>query len=854
MSPSTTWARPALAATAFATFVASALALGSEPSAVIEPTHWTASVQVPVGTELFHRVVDGEVRVILEVDVDDGFHVYHPVAGPGFALPTQVTFTAPGVTFGDAVFPVPDVEVQKGLGSKAMPDTFVWGHHGTFHVLATGTFDDAAGAEALDASDVTYELEGQVCDVNGCVTWEDGYESEGDGAGDEVVDALFADTDWEGLYTGWPYPLAALESEVMRAVNTAGADPDEVLAAGIAAARGDGAPTPAAVQEAPAAKAPKPFTPGGSNFGGLGGSSNNAHAEFYHRVVGDQIHGVFVFEVDEGSHLYHPFVGPGIAQPTVVTLEAAAVRWNDVVFPEPEAEPQKGLGADGADAFVWAHHGTFAAYVTGTVAQDARAPGPDDIAITIEGQTCDEKGCVTYHEDLSSEGDGAGDAEIDALFAGADWDALYANWPLDLATREAATYVELGLTAPAIEKGVVEPAEPAEGGDGTGDEEGDGLLQLLLLAIGGGLFALVMPCTYPMIPITISYFTKQAEARNGHVWPLALVYGGGIVGMFTSIGLIVLLFDVFADALGLAKGDAGSAIIRFAVSGGFNLAIGVMFLYFALVLFGAINLNPPQWAMGLVGKAQGKGGIGGLFMMGALLVVTSFTCTGPFVGSILGTAAQQGGTRVLLGMFVFGLTLATPFVLLSLVPGRVSTMPKAGAWMNTVKIALGFVEIAAALKFFSNVDLAWNWGILPRELFLWMWAMLALITAAFLFGFIKVKGESGEIGPGRMAVASAFAVLAAYFGYGAMGNQLGGAMTALAPPYSNRVVNNPKIDEIERTLESIKRALSQGGDGATSFGDLKESGPVVIVDDLEAAAQKAQELGRGLLINFTGHI
>ena len=101
----------------------------------------------------------------------------------------------------------------------------MWWHHGTFHVLATGTFDDAAGAEALAASDVAYELEGQVCDVNGCVTWEDGYESDGDGTGDEVIDALFASTDWETLYTGWPYPLAALESEVMKAVNTAGADP-----------------------------------------------------------------------------------------------------------------------------------------------------------------------------------------------------------------------------------------------------------------------------------------------------------------------------------------------------------------------------------------------------------------------------------------------------------------------------------------------------------------------------------------------------------------------------------------------------------------------------------------------------
>jgi thiol:disulfide interchange protein DsbD len=305
----------------------------------------------------------------------------------------------------------------------------------------------------------------------------------------------------------------------------------------------------------------------------------------------------------------------------------------------------------------------------------------------------------------------------------------------------------------------------------------------------------------------------------------------------------------------MEAGDAGSAIIAFAISGWFNLVIAIAFFYFALVLFGAINLNPPAWAMRFVGTAQGKGGIGGLFLMGFLLVITSFTCTGPFVGSILGAAAQQGGARVVLGMAVFGLTMALPFVLLSLVPGKVKQLPRSGAWMNTVKITLGFVEVAAAFKFLSNADIAWEWGILPRELFFFVWATVAFVIAAFLFGWIKVKGESDEIGPARMTTALGFAVLGAYFGYGALGNQLGGAMTALAPPYSNRLVNQPKIDRMQQQLDSIYEALSSGAvSQAGGGGRLVEKGPIVVLDDLDEAVARAQRTGRALLVNFTGHV
>jgi thiol:disulfide interchange protein DsbD len=337
----------------------------------------------------------------------------------------------------------------------------------------------------------------------------------------------------------------------------------------------------------------------------------------------------------------------------------------------------------------------------------------------------------------------------------------------------------------------------------------------LLAAIGWGLFALAMPCTYPMIPITISFFTKQASSRGGHVAPMALLYGLGIVGMFVLIGVAV-----------------GNPIVLFAAHPITNLVIAALFFVFALVLFGVIHLQPPQFLMRAVSKASSQGGYVGVFLMGATLVVTSFTCTAPFVGSLLAIGGEGGDLgRVVLGMAVFGLTMAVPFVLLSLLPGKLQALPRSGEWMNTLKVFLGFVEIAAALKFLSNVDMVWQWRWLSRELFLSLWAGTFVLAGVFLAGMIRLKGETGEIGPGRLVGSLASLLLAAYCAYGALGNRMDWVMDAIAPPYHNRVVG-----------------LAGSADGS---GEPSASHDY-IEDDYDAARRLAQETGRKLLLNFTG--
>lgn len=351
-------------------------------------------------------------------------------------------------------------------------------------------------------------------------------------------------------------------------------------------------------------------------------------------------------------------------------------------------------------------------------------------------------------------------------------------------------------------------------GGGLGDEPvtEQPLWGFILLAIGGGLFALVMPCTYPMIPITMSFFTKQAAERGGNVLPLSLAYGFGIVAIFVAIALIF-----------------GTVIITFAVHPITNLIIGIIFVVFALSLFGVFILQPPAFLMNAAGRASNVGGYLGVFLMGTALVVTSFTCTAPFVGLVLSAGATGEGAstaRVALGMGVFGLTMAIPFVFLSLVPGKLQQMPRSGEWMNTIKVFLGFVELAAAWKFFSNAELVWQLKILPRELFLLMWAGTFGLAGAFLLGWINLKNESKDgIGPLRMTMGVCTMLFALYCMFGAAGNRLDRIMIAIAPPYT---------------------AMADGGETA-------EKPKLYVENDYGKALEKARREGKQLLVNFTGY-
>ncbi len=391
--------------------------------------------------------------------------------------------------------------------------------------------------------------------------------------------------------------------------------------------------------------------------------------------------------------------------------------------------------------------------------------------------------------------------------------------PPGTAPFEATLVIEAGAArgqhVQPVENGSVPPApasSPADDGAG-------GWWALILACIGGGLFALAMPCTYPMIPITFSFFTKQAEKRHGNVLGLALTYGFGIVAMFVIVG--VLLSAVIID------------VANHWVT---NSVIGVVFLLFAFSLFGWINLQPPRFLTNAAAKASGTGGLLGIFFMGAALVITSFTCTAPIVGTLIANVADEGVGRVAIGMTVFGLTMAAPFVVLSLAPTKVKAMPRSGEWMDTLKVSLGFVELAATLKFVSMVDIALDWNALPRELFLLLIASIFVLWALYLFGILRKAGTINDgVGGGRMASGMAVTLVATYLLFGAMGYKLDFYMTAFAPPYSAPLVGTRGV--------AAANALAGVPNASTH---------TIVKDDGDRALEVAKAEDKLLLYNFTG--
>jgi len=532
----------------------------------------------------------------------------------------------------------------------------------------------------------------------------------------------------------------------------------------------------------------------------------------------DEIEVVVELAVPEHFHLYAgptaEDMGPTVGIPTTFEFSGGAVEFDPVHYPRPEAYVTPAIDGDG-ETYAWTYEG---GPLFGAVGFSDEEVDLEALEVKVSGQSCDDSGCTPFGVVASYAGEGDDD-----LYA-----AAFAEWEMP--------------EPPALARGADAAAsQDGSGGDGGtatfGQEtESSSFGAFIWLAILAGFVTLLMPCTYPMIPITISYFTKQAEVRDGKVAGLAVIYGLGIVVTFVLSGVAF-----------------GSVISPFANHWITNLFIGLVFVAFAMSLFGMFELRPPKFLMNIAGGANAKGGYGGVFLMGLTLVVTSFTCTGPFVGSLIAGGSGYATWQIGVGMAAFGATMATPFVALAMLPGRASSMPSAGAWMNTLKVFMGFVELAAALKFLSNADIAQGWMLLPREVFLALWFLILGVAGVFLLGMINLKGESpdGNIGPGRLLGALATLSFALYCGLGALGYELDGkVMSALAPPpdYSRGLVPT----HAPLSLEDLE-GLSMGSGQPLPEGVERTAGGLITIDDYDLARSVAIERDLGLLINFTAH-
>lgn len=346
------------------------------------------------------------------------------------------------------------------------------------------------------------------------------------------------------------------------------------------------------------------------------------------------------------------------------------------------------------------------------------------------------------------------------------------------------------------------------------EAKSQGLLSFLWLAFAAGLLALLTPCVFPMIPITVSFFAKkQGDGRVTNTKG-AVAYSLGIVSSFTLLGVLV---TAFFGAAGLQK---------LATNPWVNVFLAGLFIFLALNLFGLYELQLPQSLVGKFSKGAKKEGVVGPILMGVTFSLTTFTCTVPFVGTLLLAATQGDYLYPVLGMLAFSLAFALPFFFLAMFPQLLSRLPKSGSWLATVKAFMGFLELAAALKFISNVDLVNQWGLLTRPTFISIWSTLMFLGGLYLFGWIVLghAEEKPSIGWIRRCFGVGAFAAAIYLLAGLQGANLGTLGSFLPPePYPGR--------------ESK---------GAVAAGELSWH------ETFSAAIEDSKASGKPIFIDFTG--
>lgn len=348
-----------------------------------------------------------------------------------------------------------------------------------------------------------------------------------------------------------------------------------------------------------------------------------------------------------------------------------------------------------------------------------------------------------------------------------------------------------------------------------------GLLNIFLLGILGGLLALIMPCTFPMIPMTVSFFTKRAaDPKQG-------IRNAFLYGFF--IFLIYVLLSVPFYFLDSGESDILNNI---STNAWLNLFFALVFFVFALSFFGLFEIGLPS---GLANKVDAKadiGSIGGIFFMALTLAIVSFSCTGPILGTLLVGALDQSGDplQLTVAMAGFGLALGLPFGLFALFPRFLASLPKSGSWMTTVKIVFAFIELALMLKFLSNADLVMHWGLLKREVFIGLWILISLATALYLFGILKFRHDPppAKLSRTRISLAVLFLVMAGY----------------LMPGLTNTKYANLSL------ISGFPPPLSY-----SLYGKESAKGKGVepqVVNDYFKALELAKQTGKPLLLDFTG--
>lgn len=380
-------------------------------------------------------------------------------------------------------------------------------------------------------------------------------------------------------------------------------------------------------------------------------------------------------------------------------------------------------------------------------------------------------------------------------------------------------------------------ASPAESTAGMTDTP-KSLWGIFVAGFLGGFLAILMPCIYPMIPLTVSFFTKRAETRGKGIRG-ALLYGLSIIVIYVALGLLVTI--IFG----------ASALNELATNGLFNLFIFAVLLVFGISFLGAFEITLPSSFVNKVDSKSDAKGLMGIFFMAATLAVVSFSCTGPIIGSVIVLVNQTGNyLGPVIGMFGFSLALALVFTVFAIFPSWLTSIPKSGGWLNSVKVVLGFLEIALALKFLSTADLVYHWGILDREVFLAIWIVIAAFIGLYLLGKIKLSHDADlpHVSIIRIFLAGGFFAFALYMVPGLWGAPLK-VISGLVPPMHTQDFRVAPFDQ-----------RASGPSVAASSSIQKKYADFLHVPndidgflDYEEALQYARSVNKPLFLDFTGH-
>ena len=439
------------------------------------------------------------------------------------------------------------------------------------------------------------------------------------------------------------------------------------------------------------------------------------------------------------------------------------------------------------------------------------------VNVEIQGQACNDNGCVqvgdakllkgTYSaakEEAKEEEKAKNEEEVNALVQMTD----------SLQGAEPFMTPEANLSNVSADKSWWNNVEAElRVFEDAPEQQGRSLWYIFIAGFIGGLIALVTPCVWPMIPMTVSFFLKQNKSRSKSVGTAA-IYGLSIIVIYVVLGLAVTI--IFG----------ASALNELATSAVFNIIFFLLLVVFAISFMGGFELTlPASWTNKMDSKVDTTTGLLSVFFMAFTLVLVSFSCTGPIIGTLLVEAAATSNfVSPAVGMFGFALALALPFSLFAMFPTMLKAMPKSGGWMNTVKVVLGFLELALALKFLSVADLAYGWRILDREVFVSLWIVIFFLLGVYLLGKLRFPhdDEVEKTSVTRFMLACISFAFAVYMLPGLWGAPLK-SISAFSPPINTQ-------------------------DFSLYEGDVHAQ-----VDDFEEGMRLAQQLNKPVLLDFSGY-